>query len=151
MAYFLLAFVLGCALPLQALINNQLKSHLGGSTLLTAIVSFIVGIVALVFVSAMTGQRWQSLSAVGKASPWELAGGLLGALYVFGAMLLAPRIGMAKMMSLIIAGQVLVSLVLDHNGWLGAAVREATLTRLAGALLVVLGVLLVNYDRLVRH
>jgi transporter family-2 protein len=72
---------------------------------------------------------------------------LLGALFVFGTTLLAPRIGVAKMTALIVAGQVLISLVLDHNGWLGLAVREITPLRAFGGLLVVAGVFLVNFDQ----
>ena len=146
--YLLLAFVIGCAIPLQAAINNQLKGHLEGSTLLAAFVSFLVGTITLAVVAALSGARWQSLATLGEAKGWQLTGGLLGAFFVFGTTLLAPRIGVAKMIALIIGGQVIVSLLMDRQGWLGLAVRELTLTRIAGALLVVAGVLLVNYDSL---
>ena len=46
-AYLILAFTIGCAIPLQAAINNQLKVHLDGSTLLASLVSFLVGTLAL--------------------------------------------------------------------------------------------------------
>jgi transporter family-2 protein len=144
----LLAFAIGCAIPLQAAINNQLKMHLEGSTLLAAFVSFLVGTIALAVVATLAGTRWQSLAALGEAKGWQLTGGLLGAFFVFGTTLLAPRIGVAKMVALIIAGQVIVSLLMDRQGWLGLAVREVTTPRLAGAALVVAGVVLVNYDSL---
>jgi len=54
------------------------------------------------------------------------------------------------MTALILAGQVLVSLLMDDGGWLGLPVRELTPTRIGGALLVVAGVVLVNYDQLFR-
>lgn len=148
MLYLLFAFAIGCAIPMQAAINNQLKSYLDGSTLMASLVSFTVGTIALAVIAAGTGQRWQSLGSLGEAKSWQLTGGLLGAIFVFGTTLLAPRIGVAKMVALIIAGQVLVSLLMDHEGWLGLAVREITLTRALGALLVVAGVLLVNFDQL---
>jgi len=148
MIYLLLAFTIGCVIPLQAAVNNQLKIHLGGSTLLAAFVSFSVGTIALAAVATVSGQRWQSLTTLGEAKAWQLTGGLLGALFVFGTTLLAPRIGVAKMISLLIAGQVLTSLLMDQKGWLGLVTRELTLTRAAGAILVVGGVLLVNFDQL---
>jgi len=148
MHLLLLAFVIGCAIPLQAAINNQLKIHLEGSTLLASFVSFLVGTLALAAVATFSGARWQSLATLGEAKGWQLTGGLLGAFFVFGTTLLAPRIGVAKMVALIIAGQVIVSLLMDRQGWLGLAVRELTVTRLAGALMVVAGVVLVNYDSL---
>ena len=148
MIYLVLAFTIGCVIPLQAAVNNQLKLHLGGSTLLAAFVSFSVGTIALAAVATAAGQRWQALATLGEAKAWQLTGGLLGALFVFGTTLLAPRIGVAKMISLLIAGQVLMSLLMDQKGWLGLVTRELTFTRAAGAVLVVAGVLLVNYDQL---
>ncbi|QDQ26784.1 DMT family transporter [Chitinimonas arctica] len=142
---YLLAFAIGCVVPLQAAVNNQLKLQIGGSTLLAALLSFCVGTLALVLICMLSGQRWQGLASMGNAPWWQLTGGLMGALFVFGTTLLAPRIGMAAMLSLIIAGQVLLSLLFDRFGWLGLALRELSTPRLIGATLVVAGVLLVNY------
>jgi transporter family-2 protein len=75
---------------------------------------------------------------------------LLGALFVFATTLLAPKIGLAKMVALVIAGQVAMSLIADHYGWIGLAVREISAVRAIGAVLVVAGVLMVNYDTLFR-
>jgi transporter family-2 protein len=147
MPYLIFAFAIGCMIPLQAAINSQLKSHLGDSTLLAALVSFAVGTLAL-GIAAATSDRLQNLAGVTEAKSWQLTGGLLGAVFVFGTTLLAPRIGLAKMTALIIGGQVLISLLLDHQGWLGLAVREITPIRLAGGALVVVGVLMVNLDQL---
>lgn len=147
MAYLLLAFAIGCMIPMQAAINSQLKAHLDASTLLASLVSFAVGTLALALVTAVSGQRWGALAGISAAKSWQLTGGLLGALFVFGTTLLAPRIGLAKMVALILAGQVLISLVMDNQGWFGLAVREVTPLRLAGAALVVVGVLMVNFDQ----
>jgi transporter family-2 protein len=135
-------------IPVQAAINNQLKGFVGSSTLLAAFISFTVGTIALAVVATVNRQPWSSLANLGKVEWWHLTGGLLGALFVFGTTLLAPRIGLAKMTALIVAGQVVISLIMDHNGWLGLAVREITTTRLVGAALVVSGVFLVNLDQL---
>ena len=148
MPYLALAFVIGCLIPLQAAVNNNLKGVLGASTILASLVSFTVGTVALGVVAALAGEKWRSLAGVTDAKAWQLTGGLLGALFVFGTTFLAPRIGVAKMVALIIAGQVLVSLVIDQQGWLGLAMRELTPLRVGGALLVVVGVVLVNYEQL---
>ena len=146
MQYLALAFVIGCLIPLQAAINARLRDHLDDSTLLAALVSFSVGTLALIAMSAMTGQRWQALGGVAQAKGWQLTGGLLGAVFVFATTLLAPKIGVAKMAALVIAGQVAMSLIADHFGWMGLAVREIDPVRAGGALLVLAGVVLVNYD-----
>ena len=151
MQYLFLAFVIGCAIPLQAAINSQLKGHLAHSTILAALVSFAVGTLALAIVAVVTGQRIGALAHVTDARAWQLTGGLLGALFVFGTTLLAPQIGVARMTALILAGQVLVSLMMDAGGWLGLPVRELSATRIGGALLVVAGVVLVNYDQFFKR
>jgi bacterial/archaeal transporter family-2 protein len=148
MPYLLLAFVIGCMIPLQAAINARLRDHLDHSTLLASLVSFAVGTVALAVMAVLTSQRWQSLGGVAEAKSWQLTGGLLGAVFVFGTTLLAPKIGLAKMVALVLAGQVVMSIVADHYGWIGLAVREITPVRAAGAVLVVVGVVMVNHDSL---
>lgn len=150
MPYLALALVIGCLIPLQAAINSRLRDHLDHSTLLASLVSFGVGTLALAAMVVVTGQRWQGLAGVGEAKGWQLTGGLLGAVFVFATTLLAPKIGLAKMVALVIAGQVLMSLVADHYGWIGLAVREISPVRALGAALVVVGVLMVNYDALFR-
>ena len=82
--YLLLAFIIGCAIPLQAAINNQLKGNLDQSTLLAAFVSFAVGTVALAVMSIATGQKVGALANLGKVPAWQLIGGMLGAFFVFG-------------------------------------------------------------------
>lgn len=143
--YFLFAFAIGCVVPLQAAVNNQLKGHIGGSTVLAAFISFLVGTLALALLATLSGQRWQNLAGLSQISWWHLSGGLMGAAFVFGTTLLAPRIGVASMLSLIISGQIVLSLLFDRFGWLGLSMREISTPRLIGALLVVGGVLLVNF------
>lgn len=139
-----LAFVMGVVVPLQAAINHQLKLLIGGSPVLAALVSFAVGLVTLTIAALLSGQKWVGLTALPRAEWWMLSGGALGALFVFGTTLLAPRLGVAVMLSLIIAGQVCASLLFDRYGWLGMPLKEINSWRLGGALLVVAGVLLVN-------
>lgn len=69
----------------------------------------------------------------------------MGAFFVFGSTFLAPRIGLAAMISLIIAGQVVSSLAFDRFGLLGLPVREISWVRLLGALLLLAGATLVNF------
>ncbi|MBM3117429.1 DMT family transporter [Jeongeupia naejangsanensis] len=149
--YFLLATAIGLVIPLQAAVNNHVRLLIGGSTVLAALVSFGVGTITLGLAALLTGQRWAGLANLSNASAWQLGGGVLGAFFVFGSTLIAPRIGVAAMISLIIAGQVCASLLFDRFGLLGMPLREVGGWRLLGALLVVIGVALVNFgDRLPR-
>ena len=147
--YLLLALVIGLIIPLQSAVNNQLKATLGGSTTLATLVSFMVGVVVLALCAVLTQQKWSTMSQLPQASFWQFTGGVMGALFVFGTTLLAPRLGVVVMLAMIISGQILASLLFDRFGWLGLPVREISTPRLIGAALVLIGVLLVNFgDRL---
>ena len=141
----LMAFAIGVVVPLQAAVNNQLKLLLGGSTVLAAMISFAVGTISLALLAVFSGQKFSGLTQLARGEWWMFVGGLLGAFFVFGTTLLAPRLGVATMLSLIIAGQVCASLLFDRFGWLSMPLRDINLPRLAGAALVVAGVLLVNF------
>lgn len=147
--YVLLALAIGLIVPLQAAVNNQLKITIGGSTLMAALISFLCGTVTLVLVALTMREKWSGLSQIAQVPWWQLTGGVMGALFVFGTTLIAPRLGLAVMVALVIGGQVLSSILFDRIGLMGLPVRELSAPRLMGALLTIVGVLLVNFgDRL---
>ena len=115
-ALFGLAFVIGVLVPVQAALNHSLKVTADSGAVFAALISFIVGTVALIAVNLASGEKWISVQKLGDASMWQFAGGLIGAMFVFGTTLLAPRIGLADMACLIIAGQILASLAFDRYG-----------------------------------
>ncbi|WP_306591226.1 DMT family transporter [Geothrix sp. 21YS21S-4] len=143
--FILMAFAIGLVIPLQSAINGALRITLSSGSVLAALVSFAVGTVVLGLASWLTGQPFATLGGLSRIPLWQWVGGALGAFFVFGSTLLAPRIGMAAMISLIVAGQVCSSLAFDHFGWVGLPVRGISGVRIAGAALILAGVLLVNF------
>jgi len=73
-----------------------------------------------------------------------VAGGLLGAVYVFSSIVLTPLMGAAAVMALSVAGQMLAGLVLNRTGFMGMAVRERFVGRVTGALLLVAGAVMIR-------
>ena len=143
--YYMAGIGIGLTVAIQSAINNQLKIVLGGSTLLAALVSFVVGGLCLLGVYWASGQRLSQLLLLQNTPWWMLLGGALGAVFVFGSTLLVPKLGLALMISLIVFGQIVMSLLMDHYGWLGLPVQELSFTRLLGAGLVLVGVLCVSF------
>jgi transporter family-2 protein len=143
--FLIMAFAIGLAIPLQSAINNALRASLQSGSMLAALVSFAVGTAALLVASALTGQPFAALGGLVRVPWWQWLGGVLGAYFVFGSTLLAPRIGMAAMVALIVAGQVCSSLVFDRFGLLGLQVRGLSWIRIAGAALILVGAILVNF------
>ena len=139
----LVAILIGIGLPLQAGINAQLRIGVG-HPLLAAFVSFFVGTVALGVANLALRVPLPGAGAAARLPWWQWSGGLLGALYIFASVILAPRLGAATLVSAIVAGQMMTSLVLDHFGLVGYATHPVSPGRLVGAVMVVAGVILLQ-------
>ncbi len=132
----------GALIALQAPTNAMLAKA-GGSPILAALISFAVGTAALLLVWIGSGNRPGAAPFTGLPY-YAWFGGLYGAFFVTVAAFVAPRIGLGSLITIGIAGQILMALVLDHFGVLGLPREPVTLTRLAGAALVLAGVVLVR-------
>jgi len=141
--YLLFAFVAGAVIPFQAGANAQLAQWVH-SPLRAAFVSFVVGTIALLVLSAFVFRPYPSAHRLGSAPWWVWIGGLLGAFYVVGSIVTAPKLGAATLIALVIAGQTVASLLVDQFGWVGFAERHVSAGRVAGMLLVLGGVALVR-------
>ncbi len=140
----LIGLVIGVFLPLQAGVNVRL-GQFAGHPAIAALISFLIGTVVLVFVSLGIRPPWPDLfSRLGEAPWWAWLGGVLGANYVLMAIILAPRLGAATLIALTVTGQMVSSIVIDHYGILGYPVHPISLVRIAGAALLVVGVLLIQ-------
>ncbi len=133
----------GAALTTQFAVNAQLRTVVGGPVVAAAI-SFFVGMLTLVAVALAVDRHLPEMSAVTSSPWWAWIGGLLGASFVLASIILTPRLGAATTVGLFLAGQMIASIVIDHFGLLRVAVHEATLPRILGLLLVLIGVFLVQ-------
>ena len=138
----LLVLAAGGMISLQAPTNAML-ARAGGSPVLAALISFAVGTVVLLGVWLASGSRPRASSFAG-LPPYAWFGGAYGALYVAVAAYAAPKIGLASLITIGIAGQIVMALLLDHVGALGLPRDPLSIGRIAGAVLVVAGVVLVR-------
>lgn len=140
----LLAIVLslcsGFMFALQAPINARLGNLMGGP-LTGAFLSFTTGMftLALLLVALRKPLLLQNL---GQTSPWMWLGGVLGAYLVFTSTYAVPRLGAAGMIALVMAGQVVASLLIDHYGFLLPEAVPITPVRIIGAFMLLGGVIL---------
>ncbi len=140
-SYLVFALLAGAMLPIQFGINAQLATWVGGS-IRAAFVSFVVGTAALLL-AVLFAQRGVPDRA-GDAPWWVWIGGVLGAFYVLGSIVTAPKLGAATLVALILAGQAIASLLVDHYGWVGFEENPITPLRLLGVALLACGVALVR-------
>ena len=139
----LVAILVGVVLPVQAGVNAHLRVGVG-HPLLAAFISFAVGTAALLGLNVLLRVPVPSGEQMGRLAWWNWIGGLLGATYIYLAIVLAPRLGAATLVASIVTGQMVTSLILDHFGLIGYPQQSLTPTRFVGAMLVIGGVLLIQ-------
>ena len=140
-SYLLMAAVGGAVLPLQALINARLGAAVGGPVW-AATISFLVGSCSLAVFQLLRGVPLPGASAL--TSPWWLwVGGFLGAYYVAVATFTVPKLGAAALVALVILGQLLASVLLDHFGVISDQIRPITWQRGLGVAMLFGGATLV--------
>jgi transporter family-2 protein len=113
--YVAVAAIAGVLIPLQALVNARLGGYIGGPVW-ASLVSFGVGFLALAAYLAVMRPQMPTLSGFSSVPAWAFVGGMLGAFFVATSTLVVPKLGAAAMVSVIIAGQLIGSLILDHFG-----------------------------------
>jgi transporter family-2 protein len=138
----LLAFAAGVVLIVQVGLNTTLRSALGEPVIAT-LVSFLAGSAALIVFLWLTRATWPARAQWQAIPWWAWFGGILGAFYVVSTIIAGPRLGAAALLALIVLGQLVTSLLVDHFGWLGFPQHSLTALRLLGALLLFGGVLLI--------
>ena len=142
-AWVLLVFICGALLPLQAGLNTRLGKSID-SPIYASLFSCMVGalVVGCYLLFAKQSFSWNGLKS---ASPYSwLGGGVLGAVYITATMLALPRIGMALTFGLVVAGQVLMAVLLDHLNVLVAEQHSINIWRLMGISLIIAGVVIVR-------
>lgn len=139
----ILAIVAGGVLPTQAGLNAKMGKAVG-DPIYAALISFVVGSFGL-FAYALATKVDLSQLSQSSTVHWSVwTAGLLGAFYVAAVIILIPKIGAALTFGLVVAGQLSVSLLLDHYGLLGLPIHEVNWQRIAGIVLVIGGVVIIR-------
>lgn len=141
--FLLLALVAGMMMPTQATVNGKMAAVVG-SPITAAFISFLVGTAALFVYMIASGIPMSGLLSAKEAPAIAWIGGFFGAFFVSVAALLVPRIGAAMTFSLMIAGQMIITVIIDHFGLLGVPEKSVSIPRLLGILLITGGVVLIR-------
>ncbi|MEO8531130.1 MAG: DMT family transporter [Deltaproteobacteria bacterium] len=135
-----LAVLGGVALAVQAPLNAALARSIS-SPVAAAAVSFGGGFIILLILT-LVSSGGQPFAALLKAPLWQIAGGALGALYVWAIISAVPTLGVVTAIAALILGQVTTALVLDAIGAFGLTVQAITWQRLLAIGLVTAGLVL---------
>ena len=137
-----LAFLAGAVLPLQGGFNAKL-SKLINSPIHSSMISFVVGTFVLITYILVTRQpvSWHEVKS---APGFVWLAGALGAFYVTIIILAFPRLGPALTFGLVVAGQMIVSVLLDHFNILVAQQQPINIWRIIGIVMVLTGVVIIR-------
>jgi len=143
-AAVILTAATGGLVALQAPVNSILGRAIG--TWQSAFVSFAIGTVALAAIAALATGGLGQVSGVRNVSWVYLTGGLLGAAYVTTILVTVRTLGAGGIVAATIAGQLAISVVIDHFGLVGVAKQPITALKILGIALLALGTYLVVRD-----
>ena len=143
---YILVLLAGALITVQALVNARL-GHLLGNTMHAVLVSFTIGTVGAALYCLIEGGSVAPFASL-KAAPWWVwTGGLLGVAFVWSTIFAVPKIGVSVMFPVVIAGQMIAAIVLEHFGWLGSPTQQVSLARVGGVLLVLAGAVVLGITR----
>lgn len=140
--YLIVALIGGAVLPVQVALNALLKGYVGQPMQVTFI-SYLAGSITSLVICFFARYPLPELASLAQTSWWMWVGGCLGTLYVWSTIFAAPKIGAALALGLTIAGQMIAALFLDNYGFIGLTKQPASPLRIAGVVLVIIGVSLV--------
>ena len=143
----LIASLAGAGLALQSGTNAVLGRMLG-HPMWASFWQFAAGTVLIIVMMVVLRVPMPAFAATAATGPWWVwIGFFTGSFFVVAALSLAPIIGVGGFIAALVAGQMIASLVLDHYGLIGLAVRPLTAARVTGAVLIIAGVLLIQLPR----
>ncbi|HSL61825.1 MAG TPA: DMT family transporter [Desulfotignum sp.] len=141
--WLLTALAAGMMAPVQAGFNGKMGRAIG-DPVYAALISFFVGTLGLLVYSLVLRMDFTAVRHAAGIEWWVWMAGLLGAFYVTAVIILTPLLGATLTFSLVVAGQLLMAVALDHYGLLGVAVQPISWLRILGIALITAGVVLIR-------
>lgn len=140
---YVAAMLAGVSFVFQQAVNANLRIEIS-SPWWAGFVSYLGGTIVMLL-AAIALRAPLPLASLGGISAMSWTGGLFGAIYIAISILTLPKLGAATVIALLVAGQLIGSLVFDHYGILGVPVHHITGVRVAGAVLLLAGVVLIKW------
>jgi transporter family-2 protein len=106
--------------------------------------SYFLGVVCMLALVIVLRDPVPSAATVARVSLWAWSGGIFGAIFIGLSIITIPKLGGATYIAILVTGQMISALAVDHFGWLGVAERHVDLPRIVGVALLVGGVILIR-------
>lgn len=143
MSYFLAlaaAGLMGICVAVEPIVNTGLGKYITNK--MAVLHSFLLGGLVVAVLSIFSGGLKQYAGIV-KAPPYLWIGGLLGATIVYLGTRVIPVIGAASMLTVMVVVQLIVGIIIDNFGLMGAQKIPVDAGRIVGVLLLIAAVRLI--------
>ena len=138
-----LALIAGMSVVVQQILNANLRVQIN-SAVWSGFASYVLGVLCMAALAVALREPLPSAGAMARIPWWAWSGGLFGAIFIGISILVAQRLGAAALIALLVTGQMVAAIALDHFGWLGLTQRPIDLPRLIGVCLLIAGVMLIR-------
>ncbi|MFD2629580.1 DMT family transporter [Oceanobacillus kapialis] len=137
---YILAVLAGTALSFESAIYGQLGETIG--ELETSFYNFFMGTLLMGLLWLFFGKG--KLSYAMEAPKWPLLGGILGVIYLTAIVISVPFVGVGITMVTVIIGQLIMSMVIEHYGWLGIKQTKINKEKIFAVISMVIALILIN-------
>ncbi|MDN3018278.1 DMT family transporter [Paenibacillus sp. BSR1-1] len=137
----LFAFLGGAFITLQGVANTRISQDIGTwqAATITQLTGFIMALVILIFVR---DRKWKRFKQV---KPLYLAGGAFAAIVIFSNVTAIQRIGVTFTVSAMLIAQLVLTYIIDSNGWFGTIKQKIKLPQFIGIGLMIAGVVILRF------
>jgi len=134
----IVALATGAMIPIQAASNAALSKAVG--PIITTFIVLLIAIISTSIYIMVSKTPLPEISKVKDSPAYGYSGGLIVAFYIIIITFITPRLGVGTSIGLIITGQIIGAVIIDHFGLFGAVVRTIDLKRLTGTLFMIVGI-----------
>lgn len=137
-----LALLVGLIIPFQGIVTASLAQKLD-HPYVSAFVNFFGGMMVFVLAIMFSSASFPTVKKL-TSVPWYLyTGGVVGSIFILGALFALPKIGSTAFFGLVVLGQLVMTAVVDHYGFLGMPVQKIDIYRILGVILMLSGCYLI--------
>src|SRR3954465_8689268 len=129
--FVLLALITGALIPIQASTNAAFSKSIG-NPFITGLMVFIVGLIGMILFLLISRTSLPTLPQLAGAPIYGYLGRIIVATYVVMITILVPRIGVGTAIALIVTGQIICAVIIDHFGLFNVQVRAVDAGRITG-------------------
>ena len=137
----------GIATTMQASINTESRKFFRSPFVVAGLNFTVAWMILAAFIIISEHRFFIPLGDVAEHPPWIWLGGVCAIIIVTMGILCVPKLGAAGNAMVVNFGQVITGLVIDHFALFGSEEARISFIRLAGALLVLGGLMLVTMEK----